>query len=239
MAEVYTIGYTTVRCSTLLRMAIRVVLADDSFLVREGVRLLLQTQPDFELAAVCHDEASLLKAVEVERPDVVITDVRMPPTGTDEGIRAARRLRERHPEMGVVVLSQHVEPEYATALFEAGSEGRAYLLKERIGDVRELTDAIRAVHRGGTAVDPKVVKALMVDRTGSLLDRLTPREKEVLAEIATGKNNPAIAETLYLSEGAVEKHIGSVFAKLGLTEESKVHRRVRAVLLFLEGTLRG
>ncbi|MDQ3431976.1 MAG: response regulator transcription factor [Actinomycetota bacterium] len=215
-------------------MTIRVVIADDSALVREGVRLLLQTQPDLELVAACEDEASLLATVDAERPDVVVTDVRMPPTGTDEGIRAARLLRARHPGIGVVVLSQYVEPEYATALFEAGSEGRAYLLKERVGDVRELTDAIRAVHRGGTAVDPKVVEALMRAGAGSALDRLTPREREVLREIAKGKNNPAIGEALHLSEGAVEKHIGSIFVKLGLTEEEKVHRRVRAVLLFLE-----
>jgi DNA-binding NarL/FixJ family response regulator len=215
-------------------MAIRVLLADDSALVREGVRLLLQTQADLELLTVCEDEASLLAAVGAEHPDVVVTDVRMPPTGTDEGIRAARWLREHHPDIGVVVLSQHVEPEYATALFEAGSEGRAYLLKERVGDVGELTDAIRAVHRGGTAVDPKVVEALMVARSGSVLDRLTTREREVLAEIAKGKNNPAIAGALHLSAGAVEKHIGSIFAKLGLTEEEEIHRRVRAVLLFLE-----
>jgi DNA-binding NarL/FixJ family response regulator len=220
-------------------VAIRVLLADDSALVREGVRLLLETQPDLELVAACEDEASLMAAVDAERPDVVVTDVRMPPTGTDEGIRAARWLRDRRPEIGVVVLSQHVEPEYATALFETGSEGRAYLLKERVGDVRELTDAVRAVHRGGTAVDPKVIEALMVERSGSVLDRLTPRERDVLAEMATGKNNPAIAETLYLSEGAVEKHIGSIFAKLGLTEEPKVHRRVRAVLVFLEAVPQG
>lgn len=215
-------------------MGIRVVLADDSALVREGVSLLLQTQPDLELVAACVDEASLLAVVSAEVPDVVVTDVRMPPTGTDEGIRVARWLREHHPEVGVVVLSQHVEPEYATALFASGSEGRAYLLKERVGDVGELTDAICAVHRGGTAVDPRVVEALMVARKGSVLDRLTGREREVLAEIAKGRNNPAIGEALYLSAGAVEKHIGSIFAKLGLTEEQKSHRRVRAVLLFLE-----
>jgi DNA-binding NarL/FixJ family response regulator len=186
-------------------MAIRVLLADDSALVREGVRLLLQSQPDLHLVGVCEDETTLLAAVDAERPDVVVTDVRMPPTGTDEGIRAARWLREHHPEVGVVVLSQHVEPEYATALFEGGSEGRAYLLKERVGDVEELRAAIRAVHRGGTAVGPKVVEALLVTRTGTLLDRLTPREHEVLAEIAKGKNNPAIAETLYMSAGGARE----------------------------------
>lgn len=209
-------------------MTIRVVLADDSALVREGVTLLLDTQPDLTVVGACGDAPSVLAMVAARRPDVVVTDIRMPPTGTDEGISVARQLRDDDPGVGVVVLSQHVQPEYATALFERGSDGRAYLLKERVGDVRELTDAIRTVHRGGTVVDPRVVEALMVVRRGSVLDRLTEREREVLREIAQGANNAGIAERLHLSAGAVEKHIGSIFAKLDLGEDDRIHRRVRA-----------
>lgn len=197
---------------------------------------MFEIEHDLELVATAHDHDAALAAVEAHEPDVVLTDIRMPPTQTDEGIRVARELRRSRPGVGVVVFSQYLEPDYALALFESGSEGRAYLLKERIGDVSELVQAIRTVDRGGSVIDPKVVDALLAARvraTGSPLDRLTDREMDVLAEIAKGKNNPAIAETLYLSEGAVEKHIGSIFSKLGLTEEERVHRRVRAVLLYL------
>ncbi|MDP9021838.1 MAG: response regulator transcription factor [Actinomycetota bacterium] len=217
-------------------MAISVVLAEDSYLVREGVRLLMEQQPDLELVEACEDLDSLMTAVAQHQPDVVLTDIRMPPTGTDEGIRAAEELRTSHPHVGVVVLSQYAEPSYALALFERGSAGRAYLLKERVSDVEQLLHAVREVASGGSVIDPKVVEELVAARTrsgGTLLDRLTPREKEVLAEIAQGKNNAAIAASLFLTERAVEKHINSIFSKLGLTEEPNTHRRVRAVLLFL------
>ena len=217
-------------------MPIRMVLAEDSYLVREGVRLLIETQPDIDLVAACEDFDSLLKAVDEQRPDIVLTDIRMPPTGSDEGIRAAERLRTSHPDVGVVVLSQYAEPAYALRLFEQGSEQRGYLLKERVGDIDHLLGAIRDVAAGGSVVDPKVVDVLVSARSGhrgSVLQRLTNRELEVLAEIAKGKNNAGIAETLFLTERAVEKHINSIFSKLGLTDQTNTHRRVRAVLLFL------
>ena len=212
------------------------VLADDHYLVREGVAALIATEPDLELLATCEDFDGALAAVAEHRPDVVVTDIRMPPTGTDEGVQLAARLREEHPGTGVVVLSQFVEPAYALALLEEGSAGRAYLLKERVSGIDDLVSAIRAVAAGGSWIDPKVVEALVASRStpaDSPLRHLTPRELEVLAEIATGKNNSAIAETLVLSGRAVEKHINSIFSKLGLSEEPAVHRRVAAVLLFL------
>jgi DNA-binding NarL/FixJ family response regulator len=217
-------------------VGIRLVMAEDNYLVREGVKGLIESQADLELAAVCEDFDSLLEAVDAERPDVVLTDIRMPPSGTDEGIRAAARLRETHPDAGVVVLSQYVDPAYALALLEKGSEGRAYLLKERVSDVTQLLSAIREVAAGGSVIDPKVVEALVAARTRagqSPLSRLTPRESEILSEMAQGKNNAAIAGALFLTERAVEKHINSIFAKLGLSEEKEAHRRVKAVLLFL------
>jgi DNA-binding NarL/FixJ family response regulator len=217
-------------------MPIRLVLAEDNYLVREGVRRLIETEPELELAAVCEDLASLLAAVDAEKPDVVLTDIRMPPTGTDEGIRAAEQLRETHPEVGVVVLSQFVDPAYALHLFEHGSERRAYLLKERVSDIDQLLAAIKEVARGGSVIDPKVVEALVAARSTaaeSPLGRLTPREREVLSEMAQGKNNAAIAGALVLTERAVEKHINSIFSKLSLSEEEDAHRRVKAVLLFL------
>jgi DNA-binding NarL/FixJ family response regulator len=174
--------------------------------------------------------------VEAEQPDVVVTDIRMPPTGTDEGVRAAKQMREEHPEIGVVVLSQYVEPAYALELLDAGSERRAYLLKERVSDVDQLLRAIQEVARGGSVIDPKVVEALVTARSrraDSRLEYLTPREQEVLAEMAQGRNNAAVANALGLSERAVEKHINSVFSKLGLSEEPDVNRRVKAVLLYL------
>jgi DNA-binding NarL/FixJ family response regulator len=220
-------------------MAIRVVLADDHFLVREGVRGLLEHEPEIEVAAVCEDFDSLLASVERERPDVVVTDIRMPPGNLDEGIRAAERLRETHPNVGVVVLSQFVEPAYALALLEAGTAGRAYLLKERVDDLEQLVGAIRAVAAGGSAIDPKVVETLVADKAraeASPLNELTARERDVLREMAEGKNNAAIAQTLFLTERSVEKVIHSIFLKLGIGWEPTVHKRVKAVILYLAGT---
>ena len=217
-------------------MAIRIVLAEDHYLVREGVRRLLETRPDFEVAAVCDDLDSLLVAVDAERPDVVVTDIRMPPGSADEGIQAAKRLRETNPEVGVVVLSQYENPSYALALLEGGSARRAYLLKERVKDVEQLAAAILAVAEGGSVIDPKVVEALVAENARSEespLNELTPRERDVLREMAGGKNNAAIAEALFLTERSVEKVIHSIFLKLGLTWETTVHKRVKAVVLYL------
>jgi DNA-binding NarL/FixJ family response regulator len=217
-------------------VAIRVVLADDHYLVREGVRSLLEAEPELEVVVVCEDLDSLLGAVDTERPDVVVTDIRMPPGNTDEGIQAAERLRETHPGVGVVVLSQYATPSYALALLDRGSAGRAYLLKERVGDVEQLVAAIRTVAAGGSVIDPKVVDALVAEggrSDESPLNELTPRERDVLREMAEGKNNAAIAESLVLSERSVEKVIHSIFLKLGLTWETAVHRRVKAVILYL------
>ena len=215
-------------------MTIRVVLAEDNLLASEGLRALLGGADGIELVAVCVDYDELVAAVDEHRPDVVLTDIRMPPTGTDEGVRAATVLRRTHPGIGVVVLSQYDDPEFALALLEAGSRGRAYLLKERMSDPRILVTAILEVARGGSVVDPKVVDALVRGRNArSPLSVLTAREQEVLAEMATGKDNGAIAATLVLSLRAVEKHINGIFAKLGLAEELEVHRRVKAVLLYL------
>lgn len=221
-------------------MTIRIVSAEDSYLVREGTRLLLQTQDDLELVASVGSLDALLAAVDEHGPDVVLTDIRMPPTETDEGVRAAETLADTHPGLGVVVLSQYVEPEYALRLFDGGARGRAYLLKERIGDLGELRRAIETAVAGGTVLDPLVVDALVEARQrkrASLLDRLTPREVEVLSHIARGRTNAAIADELVLSERAVSKHIGSIFAKLELhPDDSDVHRRVRAVLVYLSET---
>jgi DNA-binding NarL/FixJ family response regulator len=217
-------------------VAIRIVLAEDNVLLREGVARLIAAEPELELAAATGDYDELLEAIEKHDPDVVLTDIRMPPTGTDEGIRAAGHLRATRPEVGVVVLSQYAEPAYALSLLEEGSEGRAYLLKERVSDVDELLRAIREVARGGSVIDPKVVEVLVDARARaarSPLARLTPRETEILGEMAQGKNNAAIAAALVLSERAVEKHINSIFSKLNLSEETDTHRRVKAVLLFL------
>jgi len=217
-------------------MAIRIVLAEDHFLLREGLRRLLEAEVELEIVAVCEDLDSLLTAVAVERPDVVVTDIRMPPTNLDEGIRAAEQLRATHPDVGVVVLSQYLEPGYAHALFESGTERRAYLLKERVHDMEQLAGAIRAVAAGGSAVDPKVVEALVgvkARREHSPLHELTPRERDVLREMAEGKNNASIAESLFLTERSVEKVIHAIFRKLGLGWEASVHKRVKAVILYL------
>jgi len=215
---------------------IRVVLAEDHYLLREGIRRLLETQPEIEVAAVCGDLESLLAIVDAERPDVVVTDIRMPPGGVDEGIQAAARLRDTHPDTGVVVLSQYAEPGYALALFEAGTARRAYLLKERVEEIDQLVGAIRAVADGGSVVDPNIVDGLVTakaraDESG--LHELTPRERDVLREMAEGKNNAAIAATLMLTERSVEKVIHSIFRKLGIAWEPSLHKRVKAVILFL------
>jgi DNA-binding NarL/FixJ family response regulator len=215
---------------------IRVLLAEDNYLVREGVRGLLETLPGVELVGAVGDYDALCAAIDEHKPDVVLTDIRMPPTGTDEGIRAANAARERDPKTGVVVLSQYADPEYALALLEQGSEGRAYLLKERVSDLAQIESAIREVARGGSVIDPKVVEQLVAARSRhaeSPVARLTPREREILGEMAQGKNNAGIAASLVLTERAVEKHINSIFSKLGLSEEKAVHRRVKAVLLYL------
>jgi DNA-binding NarL/FixJ family response regulator len=215
---------------------IRLVLADDHYLVREGIRRLLESESEFEVAAVCSDLGSLLEAVEEHEPDVVVTDIRMPPGGVDEGIQAAERLRNTHPAVGVVVLSQYANPSYALALLEHGSEGRAYLLKERVEDLKQLVAAIQAVAAGGSVVDPKVVDALVAEggrEERSPLKQLTPRERDVLREMAEGKNNAAIADALLLTERSVEKVVHSIFLKLGLTWEPAVNKRVKAVILYL------
>jgi len=217
-------------------MALRVVVAEDNLLMREGIISVLALDDDLELVASCADYDELLTAVAEHRPDVVITDIRMPPTQTDEGIRAAKVIREDHPEVGVVVLSQYVEPQYAVNLLEAGSSGRAYLLKERVADRGELSAAIRRVANGGSVIDPRVVDALLAaDSKGrpSIIDRLTERELEVLAEMAGGGNNAAIGDALFISPRSVEKHISSIFSKLELSQVDDIHKRVRAVLLFL------
>jgi DNA-binding NarL/FixJ family response regulator len=224
-------------------VALRLVLAEDHYLVREGLLRLLETRPDIEIAAACGTFDDLLAAVETERPDVVVTDIRMPPTGIDEGIRAAEHIREAHPEVGVVVLSQYSHPGYALTLLETGTERRAYLLKERIDDLEQLVRAIQTVAAGGSVIDPKVVEALVAERARraeSPLHELTPRELDVLREMAEGKNNAAIAASLFLTERSVEKVIHSIFLKLGLTYEEATHKRVKAVILYLsEGRAEG
>jgi DNA-binding NarL/FixJ family response regulator len=220
----------------LVVVPIRLVLAEDHYLVREGIRRLLETQPDIEVVAACGDLDALLQAVETERPDVVVTDIRMPPGGVDEGIQAARVLRETRPELGVVVLSTYSQPSYALALLESGTAGRAYLLKDRVEDIEQLAAAIRAVAAGGSVIDPKVVEALVAQKArdeASPLAQLTPRESDVLREMAEGKNNAGIAQTLVLTERSVEKVIHSIFLKLGLAWEPAVHKRVKAVILYL------
>jgi DNA-binding NarL/FixJ family response regulator len=215
---------------------IRIVLAEDQYLIREGLRSVLETQEGLEVVSVCGDLDSLLVTVAAERPDVVVTDIRMPPGNTDEGIQAATRLRETDPEVGVVVLSQYATPGYLLALLNGGSERRGYLLKERVKDLEQLAAAIRAVAEGGSVFDPKVVETLVAENArseDSPLNELTPRERDVLREMAEGKNNAAIARALVLTERSVEKVIHSIFLKLGLTWEPAVHKRVKAVVLYL------
>ncbi len=215
---------------------VRVVIAEDSFVVRQGLVALLGTEPDIKVVATAETFDEALAATMEQRPDVVLTDIRMPPTGTDEGIRLATVLRVRAPEIGVVVLSQHADPAYALELLGAGSERRSYLLKERIGDADQLIGALRTVVAGGSSVDPLIVDALLSVRSDprrTELDRLTPRERDILAELATGRSNASIAERLVLSERSVEKYINTLFAKLGLADDGSLNRRVKAVLLYL------
>ncbi|TDD12976.1 response regulator transcription factor [Kribbella turkmenica] len=218
-------------------MGLKVVVAEDSYLIREGLRSLLSGQDELDLVAAVSTLPELLAAVRRHAPDVVVTDVRMPPGDSDEGVRAAESFAREYPELGVVVLSQYVEPEWALRLFDPSAVRRAYLLKERVGDVEHLGAAIRAVAGGGSMLDPAVVQALVgaqVKHERSPLSRLTPREKQVLGLMATGLSNAAIAGRLVLTERAVEKHITSVLSKLDLDpEDGQIHRRVRAVLAYL------
>jgi DNA-binding NarL/FixJ family response regulator len=217
-------------------MPIRVAVAEDNALLRDGLARLISSTRGFELVGTAGNYDDLLQLVHDTELDVVVTDIRMPPTGTDEGIRAAAALRSSHPQIGVIVLSQYVSPAYALALLSDGSERRGYLLKDRVADVDDLVEAIRVVAAGGAVIDPKVVEQLVNSsrRTAKTpLDFLTPREREVLGSMAEGKSNAAIAAALVLSERAVEKHINSIFSKLHLSEERDVNRRVAAVLMYL------
>jgi DNA-binding NarL/FixJ family response regulator len=217
---------------------IRVVIAEDAYLVREAVELILAGAPQVEVVRSCEDGESLLRAVEDEEPDAVITDIRMPPSETDEGIRVAHQLRDSHPDIGVVVLSQYSDPRYPLELLDEGSAGRAYLLKESVHNRNQLVAALEAVVAGQSVIDPKVVEVLVDARAreeASPLSDLTHREYEVLAEIAEGKSNSAIAMALFLTKRAVEKHINSIFMKLNLSNADDVSRRVKATLMFLAG----
>jgi DNA-binding NarL/FixJ family response regulator len=218
---------------------VRVVFAEDNYLVREGTAALLQSTDDVELLGIASELDELLAAVEELKPDAVLTDIRMPPTNTTEGIDAAKRIREAHPQIGVVVLSQFAEEEYAYELLKDGAAGLGYLLKERVADLGEVVRALNEVAKGGSVLDPKIVEALVSAKdkmAHSPLAQLTEREREVLEHMAQGKNNASIAKSLFLTERAVEKHINSLFHKLGLSEETSVHRRVMAVLAFLRET---
>jgi len=211
-------------------------LADDSYLVREALGHVLDDAEGVEVVTACADRDSLLEAVETLRPDVVVTDIRMPPGDSDEGLQVAAQLRDAHPDVGVVVLSQFAEPRYALALLDGGSDGRAYLLKERIQRRGQLVDAIEAVARGGSMIDAKVVEVLVAARSRaehSPLTELTPRETEILAFVARGHSNQAIADELFLTKRAVEKHINAIFLKLGLHDALDVSRRVKAALIYL------
>ena len=212
----------------------RVVIAEDSVLLREGLTRLLG-EAGFEVVEAVDDAEQLLRAVERHHPDVVVADVRMPPTHTDEGVRASLVIRRRWPEVAVQVLSQYVEERYATELLAGETRGVGYLLKDRVADVDEFTEALRRVGRGGTALDPEVVSQLLARGRRKPLDALTPREQEVLRLMAEGRSNGAIAGQLVVTEGAVEKHVSSIFQKLGLTPTEGDHRRVLAVLSYLEG----
>jgi DNA-binding NarL/FixJ family response regulator len=217
---------------------LRLVFAEDNYLVREGVGALLREVDDVELVGTATNLPELLDAVATHRPDVVLTDIRMPPTNSMEGIEAARRIRVEHPGTGVVVLSQFADDDYAYELLKDGASGLGYLLKERVSEIDELVRALKDVSAGGSVLDPTVVESLVRRRSTktSPLERLTEREREVLQQIAEGKNNTSIADALFLSPRAVEKHINAIFHKLGLSEETHVHRRVMAVLTFLRGT---
>ena len=217
-------------------MTLRLVVAEDHPLLREGLRSMIESSDEIELVATCSDLPGLLAAVDEHRPDVVLTDIRMPPGRSDEGVRAAEHCRRHHPQTGVVLLSQYVDPGYVRTLLKHGTERRGYLLKERVSDVDELIAAVRTVAEGGSVMDPKVVEALVNAKTrrgDADLGRLSARELEVLGEMAQGRNNGAIAASLFITQRAVEKHINSIFAKLGVSMEDEAHPRVRAVLLYL------
>jgi DNA-binding NarL/FixJ family response regulator len=219
-------------------MTIRTVLGDDSYLAREGICRALETDPDIEIVATCEDLDSLRAAVEGEQPDVVLTDIRMPPTNTDEGIGLAAELRRTHPDVGVVVLSHYAEPLYAAKLLEESSDRRAYLLKDRVQDQNELSRALREVAEGRSVVDSRIVEGLLAvqrRREQSSLDTLTPREQEILGLVAEGWSNGAIAERLVITKRAVERHIHTIFWKLDLGDSADVSRRVKAALLYLAG----
>jgi DNA-binding NarL/FixJ family response regulator len=217
-------------------MNVRVVVADDNLIARQGVVQLLELASELAVVAVCGDLPETLEAIERHAPDVVVTDIRMPPSHSDEGIQVANRLRQTHPEVGVIVLSQYEEPIYALSLLDSGSDRRGYLLKDRVHDPAELSDAIQSVARGGAVIDPGLVDALVRGKAAierSALSELSPRERQVLAEMAQGKSNAAIAESLVLTKRAVEKHINAIFLKLGLGFTEDVSKRVKATLLFL------
>jgi DNA-binding NarL/FixJ family response regulator len=219
-------------------MAIRVVLAEDSFLVREGVRRVLESSDQVEVVATCGDLGEALRAIDDHRPDVVLTDIRMPPNRKDEGIQIARHCHAAHSTTGVVLLSQYVEPSYVRVLLDQGTEGRGYLLKEHLADLDDLLVAITSVARGESAIDPKVVQSLVQARAlddDSRMERLSPRDRQVLALIAEGRTNAAVAQQLVLSQHAVEKHINSIFSKLNLSGDQELHPRVRATLMYLAG----
>jgi DNA-binding NarL/FixJ family response regulator len=217
-------------------MKARLVIADDNYLVREGTRRLLDDSGEVDIVAAVADADALLAAVADHQPDAVITDIRMPPNNHLDGIEAAHHIRACHPGTGVVVLSQHLEDDYALALFRHGTSGLAYLLKERLGDVAQLLHAVEEVRAGRSVLDPDVVDALIATRMAPRGEthRLTPRELDVLHHMAQGKTNGAIAADLFLSESAIEKHINAIFSKLGVREEPLVHSRVKAVLTYLE-----
>jgi DNA-binding NarL/FixJ family response regulator len=226
----------TRRASEEVPRPIRVVVAEDSYVIREFLTATLSAAPEVELVAVCTNGKELQIAIGTWDPDVVLTDIRMPPSGAEEGVRIAAGLRDTHPDTGVVVLSQYAEPAYALSLLQHGTGGRAYLLKERIRNKEQLLDAIQAVARGGSVIDPIIVDVLIEARSRaakSQLTQLTSRERELLAEIAAGKSNSAIAQSLVLTKRAVEKHVNSIFSKLNLPETQDVSRRVKATLIFL------
>ena len=218
-------------------MAVTVALAEDNLIVRTGIaQLLVENEAGIEVVSTCDDLDSLLEAVDRDAPDVVLTDIRMPPTFTDEGLRVAAMLRERGSDIGVVILSSYAEPDFAFSLLESGLEGRAYILKERVSDRGQLVSAIHTVAAGGSVMDPKVVEPLMLARARekrSVLKELSAREFEVLGQIAQGKSNAAIAESLFLTKRAVEKHINAIFLKLNLAFAEDVSKRVKATLMFL------
>ncbi len=218
------------------------MIAEDNYLVREGTRRILEDTGEVQVIAAVSTAGELTDAVTRLRPDAVMTDIRMPPGNHMEGIEAARLIRKQHPDVGVVVLSQHADEVYAFELLKDGTAGLAYLLKDRVGDPEELLRALREVRAGRSVIDSQVVEALVASRSrraASPLNDLTPREIDVLREMAQGRTNPAIAKELSLSESAIEKYATSIFSKLGLSEESDTHRRVAAVLRFLEETAPG